>query len=499
MTEQNPTESTPASPEPVAEPAAPVAASTSTESDPGETREARTETADPETSPKRRRRRRRRRKPTAGTESDGSPAESSPEEAKDGKRRRKPRARPKAKPTRGRRDEHHALTAVRELAQMAQELLEIENVDFLSRPRFMDVQLRIPLDVKRDGKRSASSVVEKILERVREVREHDRALVPGAAYCYFSESASSDSARPTEPRQVFDGYTSTGRPQFTDFVTMAIERKDPGVDALVDGEDIIVTHVTLGRVLRTQQLAEFGKGSPVYRILGQVDAGLYPVVNGPHKAAFSFQLLRGKTLEGKPRLRLHPVGMVDVTDLADPSVAEILRRFQQRLDAESLRLAGKEANAGEVQVDDEEFVLPLLQDLARRLAGRARHTRNRTGHAVQRVEEGQRPTTKAFADAKEAGDEQIYEDDHEGTIVIVGPRGRVHVFARDARHVTSFMMTGSNVQKRRGEGRWRQADPALRGEFRIALRKFLAKSEEADGEGAPATDEGGPVESSPGS
>ena len=63
----------------------------------------------------------------------------------------------------------------------------------------------------------------------------------------------------------------TGRPKFTDFVTMAIERKSAGIDKLLAGEDVTLTHVTQGRVLRTEQLAAFGKSSPVFRVLGQVD------------------------------------------------------------------------------------------------------------------------------------------------------------------------------------------------------------------------------------
>lgn len=397
------------------------------------------------------------------------------------------------RPSEGGRD-HHALGAVKALSQMASDLLEIEGIDFLARPRFMEVSVKIPLDAKRDGKQAANSLVEQVLRRVQEVRAHDRALVAGSVFDYHSEQ---ETARPAEPREVFDGYSSTGRPQFTDFVTMAIERKDDGIDELLNGEDRIVTHVSLGRVLRTQQLPEWGGTSPVFRILGQVDAGLYPVVNGPHKAAFSFQLLRGVTLEGKPRLRLHPVGAVDVRDLADSSVAEILRRFQQTLDAESLRLAGQVArktedangDASSVEVDEEEFVLPLLQDLAKRLAGRAKRRGRRTEHAVQRADEGQRPTPKASSDANEADDEHILEDDSEGTIVILGPRGRVHVYTRDARHITSIMMTGSNVQKRRQEGRWRAADPGARGEFRIALRRRLAAP---DDDAAQPKDEGGP-------
>jgi hypothetical protein len=364
------------------------------------------------------------------------------------------------------------------MSDMAQNLLEIEGVDVLGRPRFMDVQVRIPLEPRRDGKRSAANLVEQILARVREVREHERALVPGAVYCYFHESASAGTSRPSEPRQVFDGYTSTGRPQFTDFVTMAIERKDEGIDALLNGEEVVVTHVSVGRVLRTQQLAEFGHGSPIYRILGQVDAGLFAVVNSPQRAAFSFQLLRGVTLEGKPRLRIHPVGAVDIADLADPAFQEVLRRFQQRLDAESLRLAGKQAGSTE-ELDEEEFVLPLLNELARQLQGHARRRGRRTGHAVQRSEEGQRPTAKASEDARTAGDDELLWDEVEGTVVVLGPKGRVHVFAADGRHVTSFVMNQPGVQKRRQQGRWRPADPAERGEFRIQLRRLLREEAEA--------------------
>ena len=70
-------------------------------------------------------------------------------------------------------------------------------------------------------------------QRVREVREHEQALRPGAVYCYFAGSSHAEGCRPTEPRQVFDGYSSTGKPQFADFVTMAIERKDPDVERLL--------------------------------------------------------------------------------------------------------------------------------------------------------------------------------------------------------------------------------------------------------------------------
>lgn len=435
---------------------------------------------------KKRRRRRRRRKPadgssaTPGAEGGGPGPQPRPGKGNPRSPGRAAEGRPRrGRPGRGRpgKGGPQALDAVEILSQLADSLLKVEGVDLLSRPRYMDVNLRIPLDVRRDGKRSAEAVVTQILERVGAVREHEQALSPGAVYCFFSGSAG-DHSRPEEPRHVFEGYSSTGKPNFTDFVTMAIERKDAGIDELLAGEDVVLTHVTMGQVLRTQQLAEFGNGSAVYRILGQVDAGLFPVLTRPERVAFSFQLLRGSTLEGKPRLRLHPVGVVDLSDLADPSVLQILSRFQQKLDEASLRLQGKVANEGEV--DEEEFVLPLLQDLARQLSGRARRKNRRTDHADERAMGQQRPTAKASEDAAGAADAHILWDDAKETVVILGPKGRVHVFTGDARHVTSLAMTSAQVQKRKQAHRWRPAEPDERGEFRLHLKRRLASEDDAE-------------------
>ncbi|MCC6673296.1 MAG: hypothetical protein IT458_19700 [Planctomycetes bacterium] len=373
---------------------------------------------------------------------------------------------------------------MRALAAMVEGLLRVEGVDPLDMPRSVEIPVRIPLDVRRDGVRAASDAMQQILKRIQEVRSHERALVPGAVYCYFQDTAQAQHCRPEQPREVFDGYASTGRPVFTDFVTMAIERKDPLLDRLLAGDDVILTHVTMGRVLRTQQLQEFGKTSPVYRILGQVDAGLFPLLNDERKAAFSFQLLRGTTLEGKPRLRLHTVGAVDLLDVADPEVANLVYRFQRRLDAESLRLAGLHKSGTEA-LDEEEFVLPLLKDLAQALSGYSRRAGRRTQHAVERSDQGVRPTAKAYEDAEQAGDLDLLQDDVEGTVVVVGPKGRVHVFTTDAKHVTSLNMQGSAVAKRRQQGRWRPAEPEERGEFRLQLKRRRSAGEDTVAEATP--------------
>ncbi|MGC6486828.1 MAG: hypothetical protein ACON4Z_04225, partial [Planctomycetota bacterium] len=447
---------------------------------------------------KRRRRRRRRKKPGAeGAEgADGQAGGGAAQDgaaAPDGERPRPPKQpRQRKKPQRDKQDrrrpardsQHSAMQAVRSLADMAQALLKVEGVDPLAMPRYLELSLRVPLDGGNDVRHAAGTAVEQILQRVREVREHEQALRPGAVYSYFADSSHADGCRPTEPRQVFDGYSSTGKPNFADFVTLAIERKSPEIERMLAGEEVVTTHVTMGRVLRTQQLAEFGGQSPVFKILGQVNAGLFRTLDDAGRCAFSFQLLRGKTLEGRVRLRLHCVGAVDPMDLADPALMQILSRFQRKLDGEALRLEGKLKNG---EVDEEEFVLPLLQDFAKQLQSRTRHAGRRTQHGLERSEQGQRPTSRAYPDAGEASDSAILWDVDQSTVVVLGQKGRVHVFTPDGRHVTSVAMQRAAVERRRQQGRWRLAEPEERGEFRICIKQLVAAGEDKprDADGLP--------------
>ena len=492
--------------------AAASAAATEAHSDPSQDAPGSPPEAEAGAGPTRKKRRRRRRKSKPAGETAAAPdgeaagdatvsADPTSNPATATRPPRKRRERPAKRPERRRADSgappgrgprpsqgpaQLASIAVRALAEMAERLLDVEGVDQLGRPRFLEVRVKVPLDAQRDGTQAARQAVEQIVARVRDVREHEAALQPGCVFCYFSNSASGPHSRPPGVRQVFEGYGSTGRPSYADFLTLAIDRRAEGIERLSAGEDVVVTSVSMGRVLRTQQLQEFGNGSPVFRVLGQVDAGLYALAGSDEKAAFSFQLLRAQTLDGMTRFRLHWVGHADLRDVADPMVLAILKRFQQKLDHGSLRFQGMDANG--TAVDDEEFVQPFLTDLAKQLSGRARRAAQRTGHANERVEEQQRPTTKCWDDAREAGDDRILRDDEQGTLVVVGPKNRVHVFAPDAKHVTSLVLTGSQVQRRLQEGRWHPAEPEDRGEFRIALRRRVGEGADAPAPTDPAAD-----------
>jgi hypothetical protein len=152
-----------------------------------------------------------------------------------------------------------------------------------------------------------------------------------------------------------------------------------------------------------------------------------------------------------------------------------MNRFQRHLDTEAMRLEGQ-SKGGEI--DEEAFVLPLLNEFAQKLEGRTRNTGRRTQHGLERTEGGQRPTSRAFPDAGEASDDDILWDLDQNTVVVLGGKGRVHVFTPQGKHVTSVMMQGSAIDRRRHMGRWRLAEPEERGEFRIQIKRLIASGQD---------------------
>ena len=65
----------------------------------------------------------------------------------------------------------------------------------------------------------------------------------------------------------------------------------------------------------------------------------------------------------------------------------------------------------------------------------------------------------------------------------------VYVFTPQGKHVTSVVMQGAAIERRRHQGRWRLAEPEERGEFRIQIKRLVAAGEdtprESDAEDLP--------------
>ena len=307
-------------------------------------------------------------------------------------------------------------------------------------------------------------------EGLRSLVFQDEGPASGKAYCFRCGSFHCAHAAPRDPREVFAGYSPTGRPNWLDFVAWCIDRREERVEALLQDRGRVIALVQEGRSLHREQLGVFGGDDPEYRILGQVTAGLFTRAGGGRGTppfALTVQVVRLKTPGGGSRLVLNTLsrrqGLED-----DPPLGEILAGTRKSLELLSLQIAGME-RAGS-PADPEEKVLPLLRSLARDLEHESLGRARRTDHGRRRAREGERPTEAAYPEARKAQDEGILVDTLEGTIIVLGSRNRVHVFTRDARHVTSFHMAADMVQRRLHRRRWRDADPAERGAFRGALR-----------------------------
>ena len=63
----------------------------------------------------------------------------------------------------------------------------------------------------------------------------------------------------------------------------------------------------------------------------------------------------------------------------------------------------------------------------------------------------------AFADLDQAKDENIHFDTRRETLVVVGDRGRTHVFNPSGKLVTSIRYSPAAIEKRLQRGLWKAA------------------------------------------
>jgi hypothetical protein len=111
----------------------------------------------------------------------------------------------------------------------------------------------------------------------------------------------------------------------------------------------------------------------------------------------------------------------------------------------------------------------LLDGLARRIEKPRRADERRTRHARGRHAEGDRPTAQALADLARAGGEQLLVDTRRETLVVLGARGRAHLFSPGGKHVTSIRFDPGAVERRR-DRRWRPASADEIEALRAAVR-----------------------------
>jgi hypothetical protein len=123
----------------------------------------------------------------------------------------------------------------------------------------------------------------------------------------------------------------------------------------------------------------------------------------------------------------------------------------------------------------------VMQRFAQSLDRGHRQTRRRTHHAEQRRQQD-RPVHMAFNDATRAKDDILLYEERSDAVVVPGPQGRIHLFSRSGKHMTSFVGKAGTVDQRRRSQRWTPLSPDDVAAFRDALTE--RRDDDADQDGA---------------
>lgn len=331
----------------------------------------------------------------------------------------------------------------------------------------IDVRLAVPTTLKEGTlERAGRTAEEAVQEAIRSLVAHSARFQPGRVYCLRCQSAACEHSAPAGNRQVFTGYASTGVPRFADLGQWLLARRDPRVDLLYRETPQLLATVSPGAELTGELLPVFLQDESGYRLHGQVAVGWYPTgltgIGHREPLAVSFQVVSSRARGGRPRFGLNVIGTgpggQPLEHLYDRS-GEIpwsgSVRWAQAVLA-SIEHQLERAPRPPAQVIDQR-IEGLIAALARRLEKGWRGEERKTQHARVRHREGDRPTRMALADFARATPENLLFDTRRETLVVVGDRGRAHVFNREGKLVTSIRYNPAVIEKRRQNGMWRPA------------------------------------------
>ncbi|MFO0745266.1 MAG: hypothetical protein U1F43_06240 [Myxococcota bacterium] len=422
--------------------------------------------------PKKKRRRRRKRPPgPPAPHGDGAPS---------GHVARPPEARGRGVASPG--DGPSALRVIAELDRLAHAIVREQDG---GRPP--EVELMVPLSLvlggpARSGERAAA-LVTALRQRIGEAVRGASAFHEGHVYCFYTDQPDSPYSRPPHATDVFAGYAANGRPEWVGFANLCLRRQEPRVDRLYADSPEIIAVVQMQDELVDGLMPGFGHGSRAYRLLGQVAFGFVPKDldprSGAERVALSLQIVATTHGTSAERLRLNVIGLspeaiaeaaasADATSSAE-AFRLVVRATRERVDALGRRvaLAGRRGETLDVDAQVRALLGRLRGDLMRVFKVRDYRTR----HAEERHQSRERPTALAITDALGAPDGHFYRDERKDTVVVAGPKHRVHVFSRGGRLVTSLEVQPGELARRIDRGRWLPLEKLASELFKDSLKR----------------------------
>ncbi len=364
---------------------------------------------------------------------------------------------------------------------------------FMGRPYARDVVRSLPpfeakfklgFSGRGEGRREQMDEALKSLEtHIDDAIASHAAFCPGVVYSFFVEGADPATGSPPTPRDVFCGYSETGVPKFCSLLDFAIEKKDSGVEELASDKGRVVILKSAREDLVEDRLPDFERRNRAYDIRGQVVLGYFHqrTEAGPERFAVTVQLVRSSTRSRAVRLGLNVIGQLPDGQPAYKLILEQPEHPLARLIHNSDRSLAR--------INQELKRLPVAKRLSHAAAaaegiladmtlGQERHTRReswRTSHAQKRAKTGERPTGCARADLGRAKTNHVLLDLAAKTFVILGPKGRIHVFNDGGKHVTSLQLEKRAIEQRMAKKRWMTLEPEdAQGVLDLAKSAFRA-------------------------
>ncbi len=346
------------------------------------------------------------------------------------------------------------------------------------------VELNLQISLKRKGghKEAGVAIMEALDRAIHEGLRSAGAFQLGSVYCFLCDRPDCEHSVPVERTATFIGYSSNGKPEWRSFINVCIERQEERVDQLYGLKPDVIAIVQEPDELEEGLLPDFGKGDQAYRLLGQVVAGLLPPsldrrVRSETRVAMTLQLIETRGRGGARRIRLNVLGL-GFDELAEAaanggprSPAEALRRtlmsLRERVDVLGRRHARSVRAKAPLDLDVE--VRPILRKLRSDIERIFRSNKRRTTHAERRHNSGERPTGDAMNDVAHASAEHFFHDTRRNTVVVLGARGRAHVFSAAGQHVTSLRLDPGELRRKTERQRWTPLDPAAATELRTRL------------------------------
>lgn len=375
-------------------------------------------------------------------------------------------------------------------------LAHLEATSDAGRDRRLDVRLTIPLAPTGADETSLEEGQRALDHEIDSLLSHRAIVRPGRVYCLRCTSSECEHSLPASSRQIFAGYGPSGLPQFVDFAQWLLERKHPELDRLYTKPPRQVVEVVTEDELTDELLPEFADRRNDFRIHGQVVAGWFefPSKNAsPAPLALCLQVVssaerhrprrgKGRKKGGPPRRRLGlgvltqgPEGesLEDLyARLEGNPWASVVGWTQRVLETIEQSAQGKKGDPDHLN----RRIHGALRSVARRLEQGERSRTRRTGHAQKRHHEGDRPTRMAQRDLARARPESVLFDTRRETLIVLGDRGRAHVWNGQGKLVTSIRYSTDSIERKKHQQIWR---PASSEEVAL-LRKTVGAGEEPE-------------------